>query len=105
MTDSGDDDPVLVMPDGRARDAWREDYPYNCKLGRKAYEKDKRALQIELLKFQHWVKERNERLVILFGGRNTTRQRQRPRPVPSPRGAAGVHSDHLPSGARRLRDR
>ncbi|WP_326814132.1 polyphosphate kinase 2 [Streptomyces sp. NBC_01763] len=70
VTDSGDDDPILVMPDGRARDAWREDYPYNYKLGRKAYEKDKRALQIELLKFQHWVKERNERLVILFEGRD-----------------------------------
>ncbi|MFD4941187.1 polyphosphate kinase 2 [Streptomyces sp. NPDC058239] len=70
MADSGDDDPVLVTPEGRARDAWREDYPYDNKLGRKAYEKSKRALQIELLKLQHWVKERDERLVILFEGRD-----------------------------------
>ncbi|MFE4796688.1 polyphosphate kinase 2 [Streptomyces sp. NPDC056708] len=70
VADSGDDDPVLVTPEGRARDAWREDYPYDNKLGRKAYEKSKRALQIELLKLQHWVKERDERLVILFEGRD-----------------------------------
>ncbi|MFI6060138.1 polyphosphate kinase 2 [Streptomyces sp. NPDC051286] len=70
VIDSGDDDPVLVTPEGQARDAWREDYPYGRKLGRKAYEKTKRALQIELLKLQHWVKERDERLVILFEGRD-----------------------------------
>ncbi|MFE2087786.1 polyphosphate kinase 2 [Streptomyces sp. NPDC059460] len=70
VVDSGDDDPVLVTPEGRARDAWREDYPYGHKLGRKAYEKTKRALQIELLKLQHWVKDRDERLVILFEGRD-----------------------------------
>ncbi|WP_327366482.1 polyphosphate kinase 2 [Streptomyces sp. NBC_01217] len=70
VADSGDDDPVLVTPEGRARDAWREDYPYTNKLGRRAYEKSKRALQIELLKLQHWVKERDERLVILFEGRD-----------------------------------
>ncbi|MFD5502442.1 polyphosphate kinase 2 [Streptomyces sp. NPDC127061] len=70
VADSGDDDSVLVTPEGRARDAWREDYPYDHKLGRKAYEKSKRALQIELLKLQHWVKERDERLVILFEGRD-----------------------------------
>jgi polyphosphate kinase 2 len=70
VIDSGDDDPVLVTPEGRARDAWRENYPYDSKLGRKPYEKSKRALQIELLKLQHWVKERDERLVILFEGRD-----------------------------------
>ncbi|WP_393056282.1 polyphosphate kinase 2 [Streptomyces sp. LN549] len=64
------DGPILVTPEGRARDAWREDYPYTTKLGRKAYDKSKRALQIELLKLQHWVKEHDERLVILFEGRD-----------------------------------
>jgi polyphosphate kinase 2 len=62
VIDSGDDDPVLVTPEGRARDAWREDYPYDSKLGR--------ALQIELLKLQRWVKDRDERIVILFEGRD-----------------------------------
>ncbi|MFJ7412469.1 hypothetical protein ACIQWZ_16880 [Streptomyces sp. NPDC098077] len=63
VVDSGDDDPVLVTPEGRARDAWREDYPYDRKLRRRDYDKAKRALQIELLKLQHWVKERDQRLV------------------------------------------
>ncbi|MEU8506496.1 polyphosphate kinase 2 [Streptomyces brevispora] len=67
---AGDGDPVLVTPESRPRDAWREDYPYAEKLGRPAYEKSKRALQIELLKLQHWVKEHDERLVILFEGRD-----------------------------------
>ena len=60
----------LVTPEGRAADAWREDYPYTSKLGRKAYDTSKRALQIELLKLQHWIKEHDERLVILFEGRD-----------------------------------
>lgn len=62
--------PSLVTPDGHPRDAWREDYPYTEKLRRKAYDKSKRALQIELLKLQHWVKEHDERLVVLFEGRD-----------------------------------
>lgn len=66
----GDGDAGLVTPRGRARDAWREDYPYASKLGRKAYDTSKRALQIELLKLQHWIKEHDERLVILFEGRD-----------------------------------
>lgn len=43
------------------------------KLRRRDYDKAKRALQIELLKLQHWVKERDERLVIL--SRNEQRNR------------------------------
>ncbi|MEU1491875.1 polyphosphate kinase 2 [Streptomyces sp. NPDC005776] len=66
----GAGDPAPVTPRGRARDAWREDYPYAKKLGRKAYDTSKRALQIELLKLQHWIKEHDERLVILFEGRD-----------------------------------
>ncbi|MEV0750696.1 polyphosphate kinase 2 [Streptomyces sp. NBC_01220] len=57
-----------AAPEGRH--AWREDYPYDSKLGRKAYDLSKRALQIELLKLQHWIKEHDERLVILFEGRD-----------------------------------
>ncbi|MFI1251476.1 hypothetical protein ACH4TY_32980 [Streptomyces anulatus] len=43
------------------------------KLRRRDYDKAERALQIELLKLQHWVKERDERLVIL--SRNEQRNR------------------------------
>ncbi|WP_326663933.1 polyphosphate kinase 2 [Streptomyces sp. NBC_00385] len=63
-------EPAVLVAPGRAREAWREDYPYTSKLGRKAYETSKRALQIELLKLQHWIKEHDERLVILFEGRD-----------------------------------
>jgi polyphosphate kinase len=60
----------LVGLDGEAVQTWREDYPYARKLRRQAYEKEKRSLQIELLKLQRWVRSRQHRLVILFEGRD-----------------------------------
>lgn len=45
-------------------------YPYEKKLPRKQYEKMKTELQIELLKMQAWVKETNQRIVILYEGRD-----------------------------------
>lgn len=39
-------------------------------ISRKDYEKKKEALQIELLKMQSWAKEQEERVVILFEGRD-----------------------------------
>lgn len=50
--------------------AWRQGYPYEKKISRATYEKEKRKLQIELLKLQAWVKESGERIVILFEGRD-----------------------------------
>ena len=49
---------------------WRQGYPYEHKVSRKTYERQKRKLQIELLKLQAWVKERGEKIVILFEGRD-----------------------------------
>ena len=49
---------------------WRQGYPYDRKIGRKRYEREKRRLQIELLKLQAWVKEQGEKIVILFEGRD-----------------------------------
>jgi len=46
------------------------DYPYEDKLGRGEYEKTKALLQAELLKIQHWVKETNQKIVLLFEGRD-----------------------------------
>lgn len=40
------------------------------KLGRAAYEKEKAALQAELLKVQHWAQETGQKFVILFEGRD-----------------------------------
>lgn len=45
-------------------------YPYKNRLNRKTYEKEKFALQVELLKLQAWVKETGQRVVILFEGRD-----------------------------------
>ncbi|MGI9509664.1 MAG: polyphosphate kinase 2 [Geminicoccaceae bacterium] len=46
------------------------EYPYKTKMQRKAYEKRKAELQVELLKVQRWVKETGERVLILFEGRD-----------------------------------
>src|SRR3954465_6895789 len=70
VEDTDDDDPVLRFRDGRPVDTWREDYPYEERLSRGVYEREKRLLQIELLKLQNWVKESGEKIVILFEGRD-----------------------------------
>jgi polyphosphate kinase len=61
---------TLVRPDGSPVKAWQEDYPYTRRLGRGAYQEQKRELQIELLKMQHWVKESGGRLMVVFEGRD-----------------------------------
>lgn len=45
-------------------------YPYPEKISRAEYEQEKRLLQIELLKLQKWIKDKGERVVILFEGRD-----------------------------------
>ena len=45
-------------------------YPYDARAPRKAYEKELRALQIELLKLQRWVRDEGARIVIVFEGRD-----------------------------------
>ncbi|WP_274585173.1 polyphosphate kinase 2 [Neisseria leonii] len=47
-----------------------EAYPYRTRMSRKVYEKEKKKLQIELLKVQSWVKDSGERIVSLFEGRD-----------------------------------
>lgn len=49
---------------------WRQGYPYDSKLSARVYEREKRKLQIELLKLQAWVKETGQKIVILFEGRD-----------------------------------
>ncbi|MDE0108552.1 MAG: polyphosphate kinase 2 [Bryobacterales bacterium] len=46
------------------------EYPYKRKLARKPYERQKAALQVELLKVQDWVKATNQKIVVLFEGRD-----------------------------------
>jgi len=70
VQDNEDDDPVLLWPDGTQVDTWREDYPYDERMTREYYERAKRLLQIELVKFQNWVKDTGQRIVIIFEGRD-----------------------------------
>ena len=46
------------------------DYPYDERMKRKRYEEWLEALQIELLKVQHWTKETNRRHLLIFEGRD-----------------------------------
>ena len=60
-----------VDPDLELAANWREGgYPYKNLMSRRAYEKQKYRLQVELLKLQAWVKESGQRVVILFEGRD-----------------------------------
>src|SRR3954465_9897976 len=70
VADDDDDDPVLLNADGTPVDTWREDYPYDERMPRHEYNRQKRLLQIELLKLQNWCKSTGERLVVLFEGRD-----------------------------------
>ena len=45
-------------------------YPYQKRLQREAYEKTMYRLQIELAKFQNWVRSSDERIVVVFEGRD-----------------------------------
>ncbi|GAA4443985.1 polyphosphate kinase 2 [Phytohabitans houttuyneae] len=70
VVDDDDDDPTLVNHDGEPVDTWREGYPYEERMSRADYDREKRLLQIELLKLQNWVKATGARLVVLFEGRD-----------------------------------
>lgn len=56
--------------DELVRDWKTAPYPYKNRLTRKSYEKQKYRLQVELLKFQSWIKKAGQRVVILFEGRD-----------------------------------
>lgn len=68
--DDHDDDPVLIDPDGRAVDTWRENYPYDERMSREEYDEVKYLLQVELLKFQNWAADTGSKHVLLFEGRD-----------------------------------
>lgn len=45
-------------------------YPYAERMARKAYEKEMKALQIELVRWSHWVRDSGQRVAIVFEGRD-----------------------------------
>ena len=58
---SGEDSSVAPLP---------ESYPYRTRISRSVYEKEKKKLQIELLKVQSWVKDSGSRIAAIFEGRD-----------------------------------
>lgn len=99
-------------------DILADDFPYAERMDRKSYEKEIKALQIELVKLQAWVKENGARIAIVFEGRDAAGKGgtiKRFRENLNPRGARVValskpsepeqsqwyfqrYIDHLPSG-------
>lgn len=63
-------DPDLIEPDGSPIETWRDSHPYDERMEREAYEREKYQLQIELLKFQYWTQETQTKHVLLFEGRD-----------------------------------
>ncbi|MFD3483759.1 polyphosphate kinase 2 [Streptomyces sp. NPDC058665] len=70
VDDRNPERPVLLDKSGRPMKTWRQNYPYAEKMRRREYERTKRRLQIELLKFQRWVKETGQRVVVVCEGRD-----------------------------------
>ncbi|MFJ2647486.1 polyphosphate kinase 2 [Streptomyces sp. NPDC087420] len=70
VDDRRPEQPVLLDGQGRAVRTWRENYPYDRKVGRAEYDRSKRVLQIELLKLQRWVKDTGQRVVVVCEGRD-----------------------------------
>ncbi|WP_256669220.1 polyphosphate kinase 2 [Streptomyces fulvorobeus] len=62
--------PILLDGDGKPLETWRENHPYEEKLRRQPYERQKRILQIEMLKLQKWVRETGQRIVVVCEGRD-----------------------------------
>ncbi|MGH1577174.1 polyphosphate kinase 2 [Planktotalea sp.] len=51
-------------------DILNPDYPHSERMKRKTYEKEMADLQIELVRFQHWVRETGQRVAVVFEGRD-----------------------------------
>lgn len=51
-------------------DILSDSYPYDDRKGRKSYEREMEALQIELVKLHAWVRETGTRIAIVFEGRD-----------------------------------
>lgn len=67
---ASEEDPVLIAPDGKAVETWRQSYPYDQLMSREEYEEEKYRLQVELLKFQYWTQDAGAKHVLVFEGRD-----------------------------------
>ncbi len=55
---------------GDKDDILSHSYPHSERMGRKGYEKELEALQIELVKLQAWAKDSGARIAMIFEGRD-----------------------------------
>ncbi|MBR9649796.1 polyphosphate kinase 2 [Thalassovita aquimarina] len=112
------DDIRNAIKRGSKDDILNPAYPHSERMRRKQYEKELRALQIELAKMQNWAKESGTRIAIIFEGRDAAGKGgtiKRFRENLNPRGARVValskptekeatqwyfqrYVDHLPAG-------
>ncbi|MFD1911975.1 polyphosphate kinase 2 [Halodurantibacterium flavum] len=60
-----------ALKDARDKDIVTPGYPYPRWMDKAAYESELGALQLELVKLQHWVRTTGARVVIIFEGRDT----------------------------------
>ena len=60
----------LAIESASNKDIISAGYPHVKRMGRKKYEAEYDSLQIELVKFQSWVKETGQRVAIVFEGRD-----------------------------------
>lgn len=63
-------DPDLIDPQGNPVYTWQEGYPYETRMDREDYELEKYKLQVELLKFQYWLEDNDQKAIIIFEGRD-----------------------------------
>ena len=63
-------DPDLIDPQGNPVYTWQEGYPYETRMDRDEYELEKYKLQVELLKYQYWLEDHDQKSVIIFEGRD-----------------------------------
>ena len=68
--DKAPDEIREAIKQASSKDILNPDYPNREILKRKRYDKEMAALQIELVRFQHWVRESGQRIAIVFEGRD-----------------------------------
>ncbi len=83
----------LAIEDAKKDEILNPTYPYSKKLKGKDYDQQMDGLQIELVKMQQWVKKTDQRIAILFEGRDAAGKGgtiKRFRENLNPRGARNV---------------
>lgn len=64
------DDLRALVKSAEKGDILSSSYPHRSRLGRKTYEREMEALQIELVKLQSWLRKGGARIAMVFEGRD-----------------------------------